>query len=68
LIEEFYTGEDKILDPVRQYIFEKWLIDEKKDIMTALWIYLRDEVIREYGKEQEFEKLFIEKDEILETA
>lgn len=60
LIRDFYEWEDRILDPIRQYIFEQGLIDDKDRIITTLGIALRDAVIHEYWKEQAFSALFEE--------
>ncbi len=57
LIEEFYEWWDKILDWVRQYIFENGLSDEEEQVIKTIWLYLRDKVIEEYWRKEEFKKL-----------
>ena len=61
LIRDFYEWEDPILDPIREYIFENWLIDEEDTLLITLGIALRDAIIYEYWKVWAFEALF-EKD------
>ena len=40
------------------YIFKNWLLDDKNQILNALWIYLRDKVIEELWLNEKIEKLF----------
>lgn len=56
-LKEMYEEWDALLNPIRSFIFSHWLRDEEKEIITALGIYVRDEVIKNYNRWEVFEKL-----------
>lgn len=68
LIRELENDESHLLADVREFIFKRGLSDRKKVLFKTLGIFLRDKIINEFGKKDEFEKLIEEekgkKDEV----
>jgi hypothetical protein len=61
LIQELEQSDDKIMERIGLFIFKNWLLDDKKPILNALSLYLRDEVINSLWLATKFKKLFEKK-------
>lgn len=57
LIKELEDDESDLLSDVRDFIFKRGLSDIKKTLFKTLGIYIRDQIIKDFGKESEFRKI-----------
>ncbi len=60
LLQDLGKDDDDLLEEVWLFIFKNGLLDEKKSILNALGLYLRDEVINNLGLTEKFQKLFVD--------
>lgn len=56
-IFELEKDNHSYLDSVRKYIFNNGLTEIKKILFTALWLFVRDEVIKDFWRWDEFVKI-----------
>ncbi|MBU2524183.1 hypothetical protein KKG71_03240 [Patescibacteria group bacterium] len=57
LIMELEEDESHLLSDIRDFIFKRGLSDIKKILFKSLGLYLRDQLIKDFGKEEDFKKL-----------
>ena len=52
-----YENESHLLSQLRIFMFLKWNSEIKDIFLNKLWYYLRDKIIEEYWKMEEFKKI-----------
>jgi hypothetical protein len=56
-IKSLYEGESHLLSGLRKYMFSVWKSEHKDIFLNAIWYYLRDEIIDDFWKTKEFNKI-----------